>query len=471
MNLFDAAVIGSGPNGLAAAIRLTQAGRSVVVLEASDTIGGGARTQELTETGFLHDVCSAIHPMGIGSPFLSTLDLESHGLEWIHPLAPLAHPMDDGPAALLERDLEATAATLGADGKKWVRWMKPWIDRWEGFAVDALAPLGIPKHPIWMASFGMQAMRSAVSLAESRFDTPEGKALFGGVAAHSVMPLDMTPSAAIGMMLTIAGHAVGWPLPKGGAQSIPNALASLFRSLGGTIQTGIRVTDLEQVPTKGPILFETAPARLADIAGNNLPLAFRKSLQNYRHGPGVFKIDYALDGPIPWRDETVLRAGTVHLGGTLEEMALSEACAWKGKHAAKPYVLVAQQSLFDPTRAPTGKHTGWAYCHVPRGSTKDMTQAIESQIERFAPGFKDQVLARHTMHSLAFETYNPNYVGGDVNGGEATIDQLFQRPTRRTYRTPNPRIFLCSAATPPGGGIHGMCGHHAAQAALRHWPD
>ena len=466
MAKFDAAVVGSGPNGLCAAITLAEAGRSVVVLEASDTIGGGARTCELTAPGFLHDVCSAIHPMGISSPYMRTLDLEEHGLEWVHPTTPLAHPFDHAPAAMLERDIGATAATLGRDGAAWAKWMQPWTRRWEGLAMDALAPLGIPSHPLWMAEFGLSAFRPATALARSRFRGDKAQALFAGLAGHSVMPLDMAPSSAIGFMLGIAAHAVGWPMPKGGSGALSAALASKLTAVGGQIHTGVSVTDLAEVPTDGPILFETAPARLVDIAGDALPLAFRAKLQRYRHGPGVYKIDYALSDPIPWADPALTRAGTVHLGGSMAEIAASERACWDGEHSDAPFVLVAQQSLFDDTRAPEGKHTGWAYCHTPSGSTRDMSKAIETQIERFAPGFTDSVIARHTMHSLDLEAMNPNCVGGDVNGGMPTIDQLFTRPTSRTYRTPNPRLYLCSASTPPGGGIHGMCGHHAAKAAL-----
>lgn len=466
MTRFDTAVVGSGPNGLCAAITLAQAGRSVVVLEAAQNIGGGARTRELTAPGFLHDVCSAIHPMGISSPFMRTLGLEDHGLEWIHPLAPLAHPLDGHPAAMLERDIDATAATLGRDGERWSKWMSPWPARWEGLCEDALAPLGIPSHPFWMAEFGLSAFRAAESLAKGRFKDNSARALFAGLAGHSVIPLDMAPSAAIGVMLGIAGHAVGWPMPRGGSSSISAALASKLRSLGGEIITDTTVTHIDQIPTDGPILFETAPARLVDIAGDALPLSFRRKLQAYKHGPGVFKIDYALSAPIPWSDPAVSRAGTVHLGGSLEELTASERACWNGEHSESPFVLMAQQSLFDSTRAPQGKHTGWAYCHTPSNSMVDMTDAIEAQIERFAPGFKDTIIAKHSMHSLDFEAMNANYIGGDVNGGAPTLDQLFTRPTARTYRTPNPRLYLCSAATPPGGGIHGMCGHHAAQAAL-----
>ncbi len=470
MPQFDATVVGSGPNGLAAAIRLAEAGRTVQVLEAADSIGGGARTAELTETGFRHDVCSAIHPMAVSSPFFRDMELEQYGLEWIHPDAPLAHPLDTGPAAMLYRDLDATAATLGADGERWKRWMNTWVPRWEGLCADALAPLGVPRHPIWMASFGLSAFKPATSLATGKFRGEAAQALFAGLAGHSVLPLDMAPSSAIGIMLGIAGHAVGWPMPKGGSQAISDALAGHLRSLGGTIQTGVRVTDLDELPTEGPLLFEVAPARLADIAGDALPIGFRRKLQAYRHGPGACKVDFALSEPIPWRDPDVQKAGTVHLGGTMEEIAASERACWDGKHSENPYVLVAQQSLFDPSRAPEGKHTGWAYCHAPAGSKKDMTEAIEAQIERFAPGFRDTVIARHTTTASSFEQYNANYIGGDVNGGAPTIDQLFARPTTKTFRTPNKRIYLCSAATPPGGGIHGMCGHFAAQAALSDWP-
>jgi phytoene dehydrogenase-like protein len=322
-----------------------------------------------------------------------------------------------------------------------------------------------------MASFGLNGFTPALSLARSRFSGETARALFAGLAAHSVMPLDMSPSSAIGMMLGVAGHAVGWPMPKGGSGQLSEALASKLRSLGGEIQTGTRVTTLDELPTDGPVLFEVAPARLADIAADALPLAFRRKLQSFRHGPGVFKIDYALSAPIPWSDPAVSRAGTVHLGGTIDEISASERACWDGKHSDAPFVLVAQQSLFDPSRAPEGKHTGWAYCHTPSGSTKDMTLAIEGQIERWAPGFKDTVIARHTMNSLDFETYNANYIGGDVNGGMPTIDQLFTRPTAKTYRTPNKRIYMCSASTPPGGGIHGMCGFHAAKAVLDDWRD
>jgi phytoene dehydrogenase-like protein len=435
-----------------------------VVYETADSIGGGARTSELTLPGFRHDVCSAIHPMAIGSPYLRTLDLTAHGLTWVHPDVPLAHPLDDG-VALLERGLRSNS--LGADAKPWERLMKPFVDGWDGLSSDALAPLGIPRHPLLMARLGLHGFMPATRLANSQF-SGRGKPLFLGIAAHSFLSLEATPSAAVGIMLGAAGHAVGWPMPKGGAQAIPDALASLFLSLGGTIQTGVRIDHLDAVETSGPVLFEVAPKHLARIAGDALPSGYRRKLEAYRHAPGVFKVDWALSEPIPWRHADVARAATVHLGGGPEELVHSERCAVNGEHCDAPFVLVAQHTLFDPSRAPEGKHTAWAYCHVPNGSTRDMTDVIESQLERYAPGFRDVVLARHTRNCAEYEAYNANMVGGDTVGGVADLGQLFTRPTLRVnpYTTPNPRIFLCSASTPPGGGIHGMCGVYAAKAAL-----
>lgn len=463
---YDAVVVGSGPNGLSAAIELARSGRSVIVFEAAETIGGGARTAELTLPGFRHDVCSAIHPMAVASPFFQSLPLREHGLEWIHPEVPLAHPLDDGTAAVLDRSVERTAETLGPDRERYPRWIGPLVERWEWLVHDAMRPLGWPSHPLTLARFGLRAVRPAARLARAAFRGERARALVAGLAGHSVLPLERPVSAAIGLMLGAAGHVGGWPMPRGGAQSLSNALASYLRAIGGVIETGVRVTSLRELPSAGPVLFDVGPLELSKIAGEDLPPGYRRRLERFRYGFGVFKLDWALSGPIPWRATACRGAGTVHLGGTLEEIAASERACARGRHAEHPYVLVCQQSLFDPSRAPSGRHTGWAYCHVPNGSTQDMTESIEDQLERFAPGFRDLVLERHRINSSWLERYNPNCVGGDVIGGAADLGQLFFRPVARTvpYRTPNPRILLCSASTPPGGGVHGLCGHHAARA-------
>lgn len=467
---YDAVVVGSGPNGLAAAVTLAKRQRSVLVVEARPYFGGGTRSAELTLPGFLHDVCSAIHPLGIASPFFrDVVPLARHGLEWIHPPAPLAHPLDDGTAAVLERSFDDTGRTLGPDADAYRRLMEPFSRRADDLFAETLKPFGPPRHPFLMARFGLRAALPATALARWLFRGPHARALFAGMAAHSILPLGDVLTAAMGIMLGVAGHAVGWPLPRGGSQRICDVLLDVLRAHGGEAVSGWGVEALDELPPARAYLFDTAPRHLARICRHHLPAGFRGKLERYRHGPGAFKLDWALSGPIPWRAEGCRRAATVHLGGTMEEIAAGEKAIWRGDHPARPYVLVAQQSLFDPTRAPAGKHTGWAYCHVPAGSTADMTRAIEGQMERFAPGFGDLVLARTVRTPGDFERHNANYVGGDISGGVMDARQLFARPTLRLvpYSTPNRAVFLCSASTPPGGGVHGTCGHHAALAALR----
>ncbi len=469
----DAVVVGAGPNGLAAAVVLAREGLSVRVVEAAHAVGGGASSAELTLPGFVHDVCSAIHPLGIASPLFRTLPLAEHGLDWVESPAPLAHPFDDGTAALLERSREAAASTLGDDAERWRRLFAPLVRDAEPLLEDVLAPLHLPAHPVALARFGARAAPPATTLARLSLRGAKARGLFAGLAAHSMLPLGRPPSAAFGLMLGLLGHAVGWPFPSGGSQRLSDALASYLRSLGGEIETGHRVESLAELGGARAILLDVTPRGLLELAGDRLPARYRGRLERYRYGPGVFKLDWALDGPIPWRAEECTRAATVHLGATLEEIAASEAAPGRGELAERPYVLLAQQSLFDPTRAPAGRHTAWAYCHVPNGSTVDMTARMERQVERFAPGFRRRILARSALGPAALERHNPNYVGGDINGGAATLSQLFTRPVARIspYSTPLPGVFLCSSSTPPGGGVHGMCGYHAAQAALRFLGD
>jgi phytoene dehydrogenase-like protein len=467
--VYDAIVIGSGPNGLAAAITLARAGRSVCVYEARDTVGGGARSAELTLPGFVHDVCSAIHPLGAASPFFRTVPLAEHGLEWIHPPAALAHPFDDGTAAVLERSVDLTGQTLGRDATAYRQLMDPLVANWgkvEGFVLGPLQP---PRHPLALLRFGLCAMRSAQGLAQRRFAAARARGFFAGLAAHAIMPLERVPTAAFGLLLGVLGHVVGWPLPRGGAQHISNALASYLRTLGGEIVTGAPIASLDELPSARAVLLDVTPRQVLKIAGQHLPAGYRRQLGRYRYGPAAFKVDWALDGPIPWRASACARAATVHLGASLPEIAASERAAWEGREAERPFVIVAQQSLFDATRTPPGGHVAWAYCHVPHGSACDMTERIERQIERFAPGFRDRVLARSVLSPQALEQYNPNYIGGDINGGVQDLWQLFTRPAWRLvpYATPVSGLYICSSATPPGGGVHGMCGYFAARAALR----
>jgi phytoene dehydrogenase-like protein len=468
---YDAVIVGSGPNGLAAAIALAREGFAVAVLEAKDTIGGGARTEELTLPGYLHDVCSAIHPMGMVSPFMRDLPLAEHGLEWAYSPAAIAHPLDDGTAATLELSLDATAARLGDDEAAYRALMAPFAAQAGPLFDEILRPilaLPMPKQPTLLARFGMLGLRSAVHVAK-RFRTTRARALFGGASAHSFLPLEKLGSSSFGMALMLAGHATGWPAAKGGSVAIVNAMASYLKSLGGVIETSLRVRSLRDLPPATVAIFDVTPIQLAYIAADQLPSRYLNRLGRFRYGPGVFKVDWALDGPIPWTAAECARSATVHVGGTIEEIALHERAVFHGRMTEKPFVLVAQQSMFDSTRAPEGKHTGWAYCHVPHGSTEDATEAIERQIERFAPGFRDRILARHTFNPAQYEEHNANYVGGDIAGGANTMSQFLTRPFAKLdpYSTPNPRIFLCSSSTPPGGGVHGMCGYWAARSVLK----
>lgn len=465
---FDAVIVGSGPNGLAAAIAMQQQGLSVLIIEGKPEIGGGLRSAELTLPGFVHDICSAIHPLAIGSPFFSTLPLQDHGLNYVFPELAAAHPFDDGTAAVLSSSLEETARLLGPDEQAYLKLIKPLVKDWPDIAPDVLGPLHFPKHPVAMARFGLNALTSA-SFLSRRFKTKAARGLWAGMAAHSIQPLSNLATSAIGLVLMTAAHLKGWPIPAGGSVSIANALAAYFISLGGRIETGRFITSLNELPSAKAVLFDVTPKQLLQIAGHKFSSLYQWQLERYRYGMGVFKIDWALDEPIPFKAEQARRAGTVHIGNTIEEISLSERLCWQGKHAEKPFVLLAQQSLFDHSRAPGGKHAAWAYCHVPNGSEKDMTTAIEQQVERFAPGFRDRVLARHTMDTRQMEAYNPNYIGGDINGGVIDLGQIFTRPALRSspYRTSAKGLYLCSSSTPPGGGVHGMCGYHAAKRALK----
>jgi phytoene dehydrogenase-like protein len=468
----DAVVVGAGPNGLSAAIVLARAGRRVTVLEGAETVGGGCRSEELTLPGFVHDTCSTVHALALASPFMNSLPLAEHGLELVHPDVPLAHPLDDGSAVLLERSVTETAAGLGPDADAYRRLFQPLVRTAPELMREILGPLRPPRHPLVMARFGRSALRSAVGLARSRFEGHRARALLGGCSAHSMLSLRSPASGAFGLVLMVSAHRVGWPVARGGSQRLADALASHLRSLGGAIETGHWVGSLGELEGFGTTLLDVTPRQLLGLAGARLPDGYARRLARYRYGPGIFKLDWALDGPIPWTAPDVARAGTVHVGGTLEEMAASEQAAVRGEHSDRPFVLLVQPSLFDDTRAPDGKHTAWAYCHVPHGSTRDMTEAIEGQVERFAPGFRDAIARRSPMDAGEVERRNPNYVGGDINGGVQDLRQLFTRPVARPvpYTTPVDGLYICSSSTPPGGGVHGMCGYFAARAALRATP-
>jgi len=462
-----ACVVGAGSNGLAAAIVLAQAGLQVDVFEAESTPGGAARTLELTLPGFLHDFGAAVHPMAASSPFFSSLPLKDHGLEWVHSPLPLAHPLDDGTAVTIERDLWQAEAWLGHDGKAWRNLMLPFVERWSDLASDVLRPMpSIPRHPWLMARFGINAIVSARTLAFGLFRTQRARALFAGLAAHSFLSLDDSLSAAFGLLMGIPAHAVGWPIARGGSQSLVNSLCAYFLKLGGAIYTSARIDDITTLPANDLVLCDLTPRQLLRVAGSRLSVDFKNRLANFRYGPGVFKVDYALQEPIPWTAPDCARAATVHLGGTFEELEASEAAVKKGNHTERPFVLLVQPTLFDSTRAPEGKHVAWAYCHVPNGSKADMLGAIENQIERFAPGFRDCVLERRVFSPADLERVDANLVGGDVGGGALDLRQFLFRPTQKHYATSAPDTYICSASTPPGGSVHGMCGYHAAQLAL-----
>ena len=465
---YDAIVVGSGPNGLSAAIALQQAGLSVLLLEGKDSIGGGMRSAALTLPGFTHDICSAIHPMAVLSPFFSTLPLEQHGLEYIYPDIAAAHPFDDGSAAALQHNIMDTAASLDKDKLAYLQLVETLVNDWPEIGADIMGPLHIPNHPLLMARFGLHALQPADWLVK-KFKTEKAKGLWAGMTAHAIQPLSNTATSAIGLVLMAAAHLRGWPVPKGGAIAIGNALASYFISLGGKIETNFYVHALDQLPSAHAVLFDVTPKQLLQIAGHKFSSLYKWQLERYRYGMGVFKVDWALDAPIPFTANECRQAGTVHIGNTFAEIAANEQLTSNGGHPEKPFVLLAQQSLFDASRSPAGKHTAWAYCHTPNGSKKDMTAAIENQIERFAPGFRDIILAKHTMDTTQIEAYNPNYIGGDINGGIIDIRQLFTRPVlRRSPYTSSARgIYICSSSTPPGGGVHGMCGYHAAQKVLQ----
>ena len=465
---YDAVIVGAGPNGLAAAITLARAGLSTLVVEASATPGGGARTQELTLPGFRHDVCSTVHPLGVASPFFRALDLAPYGLDWIFPPSPLAHVLDEHRTVLLERSLSETARALGSDGRAYAGLLRPFVEDCESLLEMLLGPLHWPSDPILLAKFGLTALSSLEHVAR-RFRSDAAGALLAGMGAHAMQPLDARATASFALVLGLTGHAIGWPVARSGSQAITSALVAKHRELGGALLLNRRVGHFRELPAARAYLFDLTPKQLLQVASSALPANYRERLARFRYGPGVFKMDWALSAPIPWRDVACARAATVHLSGGLARIAASERAVAQGKVSSQPFVIVVQPSLFDSSRAPPGLHTAWAYCHVPNGSSFDASELIEEQLERFAPGFRDCILARASKDSAAMERYDENYVGGDINGGAATLGQLFTRPVARfdPYSTPRSNFFICSSSTPPGGGVHGMCGYWAAKSALR----
>lgn len=468
-NEYDAIVVGAGPNGLTAAITMARAGKRVVMFEANETLGGGCRTEELTEPGFLHDVCSSVHPTGAASPVFADLPLAEYGVVWCYPEIEMAHPLDDGRAGFLRRSVDDTAAGLAHDGPAYRSLMRPFAAKATTITETIYSPFGIPHAPFTMARFGLSSVGSIERLTKRRFTTDEARALLAGSAAHSMIPLNQPATAGYGLFITLLGHSVGWPVAAGGSQSIADALVAILRAHGGEVVAGHRVTSLADLPPAPSTLLDVTPRQLLAMGGDAIPSRYVRTLRRYKYGPGVCKVDWALSEPVPWTNPDVAKATTVHVGGTIEEIAASEAAVARGDVSDKPFVLFVQPTVADPSRAPEGKHVGWAYCHVPNGSTADCTEAMEAQVERFAPGFKDTILARHTMTAPAVEAHDANYVGGDINGGAGTITQLFTRPavSLHPWVTPIKGVYLCSSATPPGGGVHGMCGWHAARAALR----
>jgi len=468
---YDAVVVGSGPNGLTAAIVLARAGLSVLVLEANESAGGGTRSAELTLPGFVHDVCSAVHPLALASPYWQTLPLHEHGLEWIAQPAAFCHPFDDGTAAAMERSIDLTCAGWGQrDARMYRALMAPLVGSWRDFYREALAPLHLPRHPLTLARLGIRGLLATTWLTKMLFEGDEPRALFAGVAAHATLPLDQPPSAVFGLILGVAGHAVGWPIPRGGSASISRALLSYLQSLGGHVQTSRRVESLDDLPSSRLVVLDLTPRQVLRILAGCLPPLYRAQLERFRYGLGTFKMDWVLDGPIPWRAEACRRAAAVHLGGTMEEIARSHSAAWAGRIPDPPFVILAQPTLFDRSRSPDEQHhIVWGYAHPPNGDDTDISDRIEAQLERFAPGFRARIVARHCLSPSELEQANANLVGGDINGGESNLAQLLTRPALRPnpYTTPLPNVYVCSSSTPPGGGVHGMCGYHAAQAALR----